>query len=166
MLFITLVSRTHILVDPILVNSPDRGHVSGQELRQWHVLVAGSGADQSGLSDCRVTHDHALDQFLVRLLIVHHRQSPLLMQYAFSPARSLEFRTAVSGADDSTVVSVAADCVYHIRQPDCNTTSPTLPQIRYALKLIRTWYVSQWQLFLSYFIRERLPRDQRFNRLK
>lgn len=150
--------QTHILVDPILVDSPDRGHVSGQELRQWHVLVAGPGADQSGLSDCRVTHDHALDQFLVRLLIVHHRQSPLLMQYTFSPARSLEFRIAVSGDNATAVVSVAADCVHHIRQSDCNTASPTLPQIRYALKLIRTWYVSQWQLFPCY-LRERLSRQ-------
>jgi len=100
------------------------------------VLVAGPGADQSGLSDCRVAHDHALDQLLMRLLIVHHRQSPLLMQRALSPARSLEFPTAVPGADDAAaVVSAAAKCMHHIRHPDWNTTSSTSPSIRYALKL-------------------------------
>lgn len=64
--------NTNILVDPVLIDRPDRGNVGCQQLGQRNVLVAGTRANQTGLTDRRVADDDALDQLLVGLLIVHH----------------------------------------------------------------------------------------------
>lgn len=66
------LTSTHVLVHPVLIDGPYRRHVSRQQLRQRHVLVTGPGTDQPGFTDCCVADDHALDQLLVWLLIIHN----------------------------------------------------------------------------------------------
>lgn len=80
---------TDVFVHSILVNGPDCGHVSSKKLRQRDMFVASPGADEPSLADGGVPDDHALDQLLVRLLIIHHRQASLLFIQRTSPSRFL-----------------------------------------------------------------------------
>jgi len=62
---------THVLVNAVLVDGPDGGHVSGEQLLEGDPFVAGPGADEARLADGRVADHDALDEFLVGLLIIH-----------------------------------------------------------------------------------------------
>jgi len=71
---------SYIFVDAVLVDGPDGWHVGAEQLRKGHLLVAGAGADEASLAHRGVAHQHALDQLLVGLLIIHYGQHPLYHQ--------------------------------------------------------------------------------------
>lgn len=62
---------THLLVYPVLVDGPDGGHVGVEQLAEGDLLLAGPGADEARLAHRVVPDQDALDELLVRLLVVH-----------------------------------------------------------------------------------------------
>lgn len=65
--------KPYLLAYPILVNGPDRGHVSGEQLVLGEGGVASPGADEPGLAHSVVPHDNALDGLYVWPFIIHVR---------------------------------------------------------------------------------------------
>ena len=74
---------THIFVEPVLVDGPDRGHVGVEELRQRGPPVARPGTDEPGLAHGVVAHQHALDQLPTRaeVVIVSHLGGVIMYRY-------------------------------------------------------------------------------------
>lgn len=66
-----MCATSHLLTHAILVDGPDRGNVSLEELGSCHRLVGCPGNDQPGLAHRAVAHHDALDQFLTGQLVVH-----------------------------------------------------------------------------------------------
>ena len=64
-------NSTNLFVHPVLVNGPDSGNMSVEELGQSNLLIASSGADESRLAHSIVPHQHTLHQLSPGLLILH-----------------------------------------------------------------------------------------------
>lgn len=72
-----MAEKADLFVDAVLVNRPDGGHVSVEQLGERQFLVARSGANETGLADGRVADHDALDQLLVRQFVIHHRYNSI-----------------------------------------------------------------------------------------